>query len=584
MTTALMPSRAQGRSDKGASAADRIRLYAARQRVFSYAEAAQTLGPDVARSLGTMVTKGDLGSPAAGIFTLPEIPADDRRVIAKIDETGAKRTAPRVLERRAEKAENRRARLLEKTVQTETMVDRIRRFAAKHAIFSKNDVRREFGTSGPGAIDALIADRTVRQVQQGLYCSPDIDPTGPAMREYITTQGNEFADVRRQIEDALARVSHDDQPVDRTKISYNVFSPQSQDGTRRHKTRVYVNVPGYPPIYAVASSRKGFVGIEWHGQDKDMGSMAAEMIARRAFRTMPPSMSEFIAMVTEGTAPTAQRTRTGAYEPQNHPSHTMERPRDFRDAPREEENRPFQMAYGPEDTKLLDPEHMTTPLPSSVTLEMDHRDPDLIYSILGGVPNLHVVRTTLEIGDFRARHADGELIFERKTSDDFVASLDRRDGRLVRQVRALSERGSPCCIIVEGGVYGTRAVSIRQLARAKSRLMFGKRIPLAETLDQRETAYFIVSAIHDHFFGADSAFELEPVRDPSATALEVSISLLRTLPGVSKARAIALLDRFGSIAGVTRADVDKLKTVEGIGLKTANAIHEILRAGQRRTK
>lgn len=600
----LMPSRTPGRPRGSVSAADAIRLHASQHRVFSYAEAEAALGADAARSLGAMVTKGDLASPAAGIFTLPEIPHTDRRVVAKIEETGAKRTPDHILERRAAKAEERRVRTLQKAVAAESMTDRVRRFAGKHSIFSKSDVRREFGVSGPGAIDPLVNDGTVRQVQPGLYCRPDLDPGGAEMREYITSQGNEFAEVRRQIDDAIARMPRDDREIDRRKIAYKVFTPDSTDGKRR-KTRVYVNVPGYPSIYAVTATRKGTTGIEWHGQDKAMGPLAAEMIARRVFKVMPPSMSEFIAMVTEGSAPTEQRTRTGAYEPQNHPSHTMTRgdsdrdvrdrdgrDRDGRDRDGRDRDRDgrdarapvFQMAYGPDDTKLLDPEHMTTPLPSPVTLEMDHRDPDRIYSILGGVPNLHVVRTTLEIGDFRARFGDEELIFERKTSDDFVASLDRRDGRLVRQVRALSERGSPCCIIVEGGVFGARAVSIRQLARAKSRLMFGKRIPVAETLDQRETAYFMVAAIHDHFFGADAAFELEPVRDPSATAVEVSISLLRNLPGVSKARAIALLDRFGSIAGVTRAGVDKLRTVEGIGLKTANAIHDILRAGEKRIR
>lgn len=150
---------------------------------------------------------------------------------------------------------------------------------------------------------------------------------------------------------------------------------------------------------------------------------------------------------------------------------------------------------------------------------------------------------------------------------------------MTTQVRALSELGSPCCFVVEGGVFGNRGLPITKLAAMQSRLMFGMRMPIVETIDQSHTAYAMVTAIRDHFFGVGDKFDLEPVRLKGAGPVEIAKVMLETIPGISPTRSTALLKRFGSLAGITRATVERIAEIDGIGKKTAEKLHEVLRAG-----
>lgn len=150
---------------------------------------------------------------------------------------------------------------------------------------------------------------------------------------------------------------------------------------------------------------------------------------------------------------------------------------------------------------------------------------------------------------------------------------------MTTQVRALSELGSPCCFIVEGGVFGSRGLPITKLAAMQSRLMFGMRMPIIETIDQAHTAYALVTSIRDHFFGVGDKFDLEPVRLKGAGPIEIAKVMLETIPGISPTRSTALLKRFGSLAGITRATVERIAEIDGIGKKTAEKLHEVLRAG-----
>ncbi len=278
--------------------------------------------------------------------------------------------------------------------------------------------------------------------------------------------------------------------------------------------------------------------------------------------------------------------RTDAEAARDSQGHDRQERASVRPAERQREGRPQDRShdrfaprggYDTRDTDRLHPDRLSTPLPETVTLEIDDREFDWLVTRLTGVHNLHVMRTRLPIGDFRARHGDREMLFERKTSADLIASL--QDGRMTTQVRALSEHGSPCCFIVEGGVFGSRGLPITKLAAMQSRLMFGMRMPVVETIDRAHTAYALVTCIREHFFGVGDKFDLEPVRLKNAGPIEIAKVMLETIPGISPTRSSALLKKFGSISGIARATAEKIAEIDGIGRKTAEKLHEVLRAG-----
>jgi excinuclease ABC subunit C len=56
-------------------------------------------------------------------------------------------------------------------------------------------------------------------------------------------------------------------------------------------------------------------------------------------------------------------------------------------------------------------------------------------------------------------------------------------------------------------------------------------------------------------------------------------SRLKQIPGIGTSRARALLDKFGSVAGVARASVEQLAGVEGFSAEMARKVVEYLNRG-----
>jgi len=88
-----------------------------------------------------------------------------------------------------------------------------------------------------------------------------------------------------------------------------------------------------------------------------------------------------------------------------------------------------------------------------------------------------------------------------------------------------------------------------------------------------------VTAIRDHFFGTGSAFDLKPHKIPGLGPVERAQHMLQTIPGISPTRSAALLERFGSIAGMATATTKQIMEVDGVGRKTAETLLGVLTAG-----
>lgn len=541
-----------------------VRLFASERRVFSKAELAAAVGRAAAEAVNRLVDAGEIDRHAIGVYAIRGIPATDQRVADKIAQTGARSLGGDASERRARRTEERTAAALARRAAAtdEPVTDRIMRRFEEHPVASASDVRRDVGKGAPGALASLASQGKLQRINAGLYARPDVDFLGPEMTAYVERHSVEQAAVKREIEEARAILGR--LPDGADAVTYGVFRVPGR------QTRVYVNIAGMPTIYAVRKRKRPDVSIGWHGgKDAGISPRTAEHIARLVFDELPDDIDAFIQLVDDHRAPTSTRRRSGGYRAGPHEQCEHEA---GYEAP------PSGYGYGPGDTAKLDPSRLSSPLSEPIRLEIDDREDDYILTRLTGVENLHVIRTRLQIGDFRATHRGRTIVFERKTTDDLIASMT--DGRLTHQVRAMSESGITSCFIVEGGLFASRGQPLPRLAAMQTRLEFGMNMRILETIDMTHTAYAIVVAVRDFFLGCDGKFDLAPVRLPGIGPIEIAKVMLETIPSISPTRSAALIRRFGSIAGVAAASVKEISEIDGIGATTARRLHEVLHAGQ----
>lgn len=173
----------------------------------------------------------------------------------------------------------------------------------------------------------------------------------------------------------------------------------------------------------------------------------------------------------------------------------------------------------------------------------------------------------LPLGDYLI---DDILLVERKTLPDLVASI--KDGRLFQQGCRLASSLFRTALILEGTSKdlddsGMRREAI-QGALISLTLYLG--IPLLRSRDPSETAQIMLLAARQGRLVA-AGLPRRPGRRPRKK-IRIQARVLQGLPGVGAERAQRLLERFGSLEAVMRADTDELASVRGIGLTTAEAI------------
>jgi len=571
------------------SQADRLREYAQEKRVFSRADIISELGSAAAGSLGQMAG-GNIIRHAIGVYSIAGILPSDERVVRKIEETGAKPLSDEDRARDAKRAEDKAAADIASKVKTEdTLTDKVAAHFVDNPVASAADLKKRYGRSASSAAKAVEKRKTITKIRDGLWVRKGIDPFGPEMSEYVEANSQELASVKRELAevDEITRLLREG----RTQIEWNISQPKGRG------TAVYMNMVGVPSVWA--KSHKG--ELRWYAVKSLVSPVAAEHIARMVLTDMPDSIHKLIHLVKSGNAPTQMRRRHGGYreferkgevpeentqrdysdEEEKDPSADATEAR--KDIQEDREETSFTVGYTTFDTRVLDPRRLGNGLPEPVILEIDDREDDRLVTMLTDVPNLSIIRTHLEMADFMARRKDARdasssLAIERKTSSDLSASLD--DNRLAEQVHRMSSSGMTCCFIIEGGVTGVRTQPLARLASMQTRLNFGVNMRVLETIDMAHTAYLIVTSIRDHFFGTGEAFDLRPHKMPGLGPIERAQYMLQTIPGISPARSAALLMRFGTIAGVAAASTKEIATIEGIGKKTAETLHNVLHAGE----
>jgi Fanconi anemia group M protein len=176
----------------------------------------------------------------------------------------------------------------------------------------------------------------------------------------------------------------------------------------------------------------------------------------------------------------------------------------------------------------------------------------------------------LHTGDYLI---DNDVLIERKTIGDFVASLV--DGRLFPQAARLAHSRYRSLLLIEG----PRPPSIpdvhpHALEGAVVSLAVMWRLPVLHS-SAPEHSFLILRILAEQARRRSQPVLRRFDRKPKRLASR-RLFLLQGLPGVGPALAHRLLDHFGSIERVVSADVPALAAVRGIGAKRAVRIRELV--------
>ena len=146
-------------------------------------------------------------------------------------------------------------------------------------------------------------------------------------------------------------------------------------------------------------------------------------------------------------------------------------------------------------------------------------------------------------------------------------------GRLFAQASRLATHPCRSYLILEGspGEWRQAGVTREGIQGALVNLAIGFGIPVLRSQNEEETARLILFTARQLHSSAKP-----PVRRPGRRLhgkRAWQIYILTGIPRVGPARALRMLERFGSIEGVMAATPAALAEVEGIGKKTAQRIH-----------
>jgi Fanconi anemia group M protein len=169
---------------------------------------------------------------------------------------------------------------------------------------------------------------------------------------------------------------------------------------------------------------------------------------------------------------------------------------------------------------------------------------------------------------------DDEVLVERKTIGDFVASLV--DGRLFPQAARLVHSRYRSLLLIEGPRPPSMPdVHPNAVEGAVVSLAAMWRLPVLHSSEPQHSL-LMLRLLADQATRSHQPvlrrFDRKPKRHASRR-----LFVLQGLPGVGPALASRLLDRFGSIERVVTAEESALADVRGIGTRKAALIRELVR-------
>ena len=177
---------------------------------------------------------------------------------------------------------------------------------------------------------------------------------------------------------------------------------------------------------------------------------------------------------------------------------------------------------------------------------------------------------TMSVGDYQV---SDEVVIERKTAKDFVDSII--DKRLFKQARELSEEFKKPLIILEGDDIYNGMIHPNAIRGTIASLALDFRISIIPTRNSQDTAAMIKRIAIREQNGEKTPISIRTDKKP-VTMMEQQLFIVESLPSIGPVNAKNLLLHFGSVSNVLNASESELQEVEGIGLKTAQSIRNVL--------
>lgn len=211
-----------------------------------------------------------------------------------------------------------------------------------------------------------------------------------------------------------------------------------------------------------------------------------------------------------------------------------------------------------EEQKVLKPS-------GKIVVISDYREREVNEHLkkLGAIVN----EQPLEVADFIA---SDRVCIERKTHSDFVSSII--DGRIFEQSKNMKENFEKSIIIVEGN--SDREINENAMKGAVASILIDFDMSIVHTKNPFDTAKTIFWIAKKEQEENKRTVSFKVGKKPKE-AKRLQEEIVSGLPGVSNVISKRLLEHFGTVEKVFRADEKELKKVKGIGKKLAERIKKI---------
>jgi ERCC4-related helicase len=183
---------------------------------------------------------------------------------------------------------------------------------------------------------------------------------------------------------------------------------------------------------------------------------------------------------------------------------------------------------------------------------------------------LLVTQKSLEVGDYVV---SDRIAIERKTTEDFAASIIDPERNLFRQISDLSRSYERPVLILEGRDLYTSSINPNSIRGALAAVAVDYGVPIIPTESQDETASVIaLLAARERKEGHEPKIHGHKT---ARTLKEQQEYLVSAIPSVGPAVARNLLKHFGSVERIMTAPEEDLLKVDLVGPKIAERIREL---------
>lgn len=201
---------------------------------------------------------------------------------------------------------------------------------------------------------------------------------------------------------------------------------------------------------------------------------------------------------------------------------------------------------------------------------------DMRESRSGVLERLSEMGATVKVGELETGDyvLSGDLVVERKTAVDFVASV--MDGRLFNQLGKMKLNFSKPVVLIEGDVYATRSkITSEALDGALAYIVGIQGVNLLYTRNPRSAADLIYRMASHAQKGLD--YDIAFRRGKVAPGQPEALFCIEGVTGIGPTLAGKVLNHFRSVHAFMNASMDDLLAVPGIGKTKAQRIYDSIR-------